>query len=292
MRHKGLSSKRVLIVGCGDVGMRTAKLLMPHYRVFGMVRSTDAAISLRAAGVVPVLADLDDSSSLTRIAGLADTVLHFAPPPNMGEIDTRTRNLLAALAQHGVQRLIYISTSGVYGDCAGEYIDETRTPYPVSARGVRRAEAERQVRQFARQTGVRVVIVRVPGIYAAERLPIDRLQRGTPVLRAEDDVYTNHIHADDLARIAVAALYRGDNCRVYHASDDSELKMAAYFELVAQAYDLPMPDAISREQAQACLSPMQMSFMSESRRMLNQRMKRELRVRLYYATVGDFLAEL
>ncbi|BBP02240.1 SDR family oxidoreductase [Sulfuriferula nivalis] len=290
MRHKGLSSKRVLIVGCGDVGTRTAKLLLPHYRVFGMVRSTDAAISLRAAGVVPVLADLDDRSSLTRIAGLADTVLHFAPPPNMGKADTRTRNLLAALAQHGVRRLIYISTSGVYGDCAGEYIDETRTPNPVSARGVRRAEAEQQMRQFARQTGVQIVIVRVPGIYAAERLPIDRLQRGTPVLRAADDVYTNHIHADDLAGIAVAALYRGANCRVYHASDDSELKMAAYFALVAEAYNLPMPEAISREQAQACLSPMQMSFMSESRRMLNQRMKRELRVRLRYATVGDFLA--
>jgi nucleoside-diphosphate-sugar epimerase len=247
---------------------------------------------LRAAGVVPVLADLDDKSSLTRIVGLADTVLHFAPPPNMGRVDTRTRNLLAALGRQGVRKLVYISTSGVYGDCAGAYIDETRTLHPVSARGVRRAEAERQVRQFARETGVSVVIVRVPGIYAAERMPIARLQRGTPVLRAEDDVYTNHIHADDLARIAVAAIYRGANCRVYHASDDSELKMAAYFELVAEAYDLPMPEAISREQAQACLSPMQMSFMSESRRMLNQRMKRELRVRFCYATVGDFLAEL
>lgn len=270
--------------------MRTAKLLMPHYRVFGVVRSTDAVISLRAAGITPVLADLDDKCSLTRIAGVADTVLHFAPPPGAGDADTRTRHLLAALARHGVQRLIYISTSGIYGDCAGAWIDESRTPHPVNARALRRVDAEQQVRQFARQTDVRVMILRVPGIYAAERLPIERLQRGTPVLRSEDDVYTNHIHADDLARVAVAALYRGASCRVYHASDDSELKMGAYFAQVAAAYGLPTPAAISREHAQACLSPMQMSFMSESRRMLNQRMKRELRVRLRYATVGDFLA--
>ncbi len=270
--------------------MRTAKLLMPHYRVFGMVRSTDAAISLRAAGITPVLADLDDKRSLTRITGLADTVLHFAPPPGAGETDTRTRHLLAALARHGVQRLIYISTSGVYGDCAGAWIDETRRVHPVNARALRRVDAEQQLRQFARQTGARVTILRVPGIYAAERLPIERLQRGTPVLRSEDDVYTNHIHADDLARIAYVAIYRGANCRVYHASDDSELKMGAYFAQVAAAYNLPEPDAISREQAQVCLSSMQMSFMSESRRMLNQRMKRELRVRMGFATVGDFLA--
>jgi len=270
--------------------MRTAKLLMPYYRVFGVVRSTDAAISLRAAGITPVLANLDDKRSLTRIAGLTDTVLHFAPPPGAGETDTRTRHLLAVLARHGVQRLIYISTSGVYGDCAGSWIDETRTPHPVNARALRRVDAEQQVRQFARQTGARVSILRVPGIYAAERLPIERLHRGTPVLCAEDDVYTNHIHADDLARIAVAALYRGASCRVYHASDDSELKMGAYFAQVAVAYDLPIPVVISREQALARLSAIQMSFMSESRRMLNQRMKRELRVRLRYATVGDFLA--
>lgn len=285
-----LSNKRVLIVGCGDVGMRTAKLLLPHYRVFGMVRSTAAANRLRAVGVTPILADLDDKRSLTRIAGLADTVLHFAPPPAAGDTDTRTRNLLAALAQHGVKRLIYISTSGVYGHCDGAYIDETRTPRPVNARAVRRVDAEQQVRQFARQTGAHVAILRVPGIYAAERLPLERLQRGTPMLRAEDDVYTNHIHADDLARITVAAMFRSANCRVYHASDDSELKMGAYFAQVAASYDLPVPEAISRELAMTRLSPMQMSFMSESRRMLNRRIKDELRVRLRYPTVADFLA--
>ncbi len=254
-----------------------------------MVRSTDAANRLRAAGVTPIVADLDDKHSLTRIAGLADVIIHFAPPPALGDSDSRTRNLLAALAQHHLQRLVYISTSGVYGDCQGERINETRTPRPVNARAVRRVDAEQQVRQFARQTHTHVAILRVPGIYAAERLPLARLQRGTPMLRAEDDVYTNHIHADDLARITVAAMYRSANCRIYHASDDSELKMGAYFAQVAAAYDLPLPEAISREQAQARLSAMQMSFMSESRRMLNRRIKDELRVRLRYPTVADFL---
>ena len=274
------------------MGLRTAQLLMPHYRVFGIVRSTDAANILRAAGIVPVIADLDDMRSLTRIAGLADMVMHFAPPPATGGVDTRTQHLLAMLARHQVKRLIYISTSGVYGDCNGAYIDETRTPCPVNARAVRRVNAEQQLRQFARRTGVSVSILRVPGIYSADRLPIARLQRGTPILRAQDDVYSNHIHADDLAMIAVRALHRGANCRVYHASDDSELKMGVYFQQVAVTYGLPMPVQISRAEAHATLSVTQMSFMSESRRMVNQRIKRELGVRLRYATVANLLAVL
>lgn len=284
----------MLIIGCGDVGMRTAKLLLSHYRLYGLVRSTDKASELRAIGIIPIVADLAKRDSLTRIAAIADVVLHFAPPPSLGKIDSHTRNLLAALARRVKlpQRLVYVSTSGVYGDCGGDWVSETRTPHPVTARAVRRLDAESRIRRFGRYTGVSSCILRVPGIYAADRLPLVRIERGTPVLRAEDDVYTNHIHADDLALLAVRCLTRGGNARIYHASDDSELKMGEYFNLVARAFDLRVPPIISRQQAEQTLPANLLSFMSESRRLLNTRMKTELRVCLQYARVGDFLTAL
>ena len=281
----------MLIIGCGDVGLRTAQRLLSHYRVFGLVRSTDTAVSLRAAGVTPIVADLDQQRSLTRIAAIADVILHFAPPPASGEIDTRTRNVLAALARRGQlpRQLVYISTSGVYGDCADAWVSEARPLHPASGRAIRRVDAEQRVRSFAQRTGMKVSILRVPGIYAAERLPLARIERGTPVLCAADDVYSNHIHAEDLARIVVLAMHRAANMRIYHASDDSELKMGAYFNLVAGAFNLPKPPQISRIQAQQLLPASLLSFMSESRRLLNKRMKQELRLRLRYPTVGSFL---
>jgi nucleoside-diphosphate-sugar epimerase len=262
---------------------------MPHYRVFGVVRSTNAANTLREVGVIPIIADLDNRASLSRLAGIADIVIHLAPPPATGTTDPRTRNLLALLAQQPLAQLIYISTSGVYGDCQGAYIDETHTPRPVNRRALCRVDAEQQIRRFAQHARTQVATLRVPGIYAENRLPLERLRRGTPILRDVDDVYTNHIHADDLARIIVAAVYRSRNARTYHANDDSELKMGAYFQQIATAYQLPIPAAISRALAQSTLSEIQMSFMSESRRMRNQRIKTELRVRLSYPTVGDFV---
>src|SRR5690606_37930035 len=102
-------------------------------------------------------------------------------------------------------------------------------------------------------------ILRVPGIYATERLPVERLQKGLPALNADEDVYTNHIHADDLARIIVAALFRGCNCRIYHAVDDTQMKMGAYFDAVADVCGLPHAPRLPREQLQQQVSPMMLS---------------------------------
>jgi nucleoside-diphosphate-sugar epimerase len=196
---------------------------------------------------------------------------------------------LAALARGKSlpQRLVYISTSGVYGDCAGARIDETRRVCPATSRARRRADAERQLRRFGRHNGVRVSILRAPGIYAADRLPLDRLRRGAHALRGEDDVYTNHIHADDLARLTCAALRRGRANRCYNAADDSEMKMGEYFDLVADRFELPHAPRIARSEAERTLSPLQLSFMSESRRLDNRRIKQELRLRLRYPQVAD-----
>ena len=283
----------LLIVGCGDVGLRVLKLLQGRWRVLALSSSPQRLATLRSLGALPLFGNLDQPPTLGRLGGLADAVLHLAPPPLQGVDDPRTWALLAALARGGrVQRLVYASTSGVYGDCAGARFDETRAVQPGSDRARRRVDAELRVRWFGRSTGARVSALRIPGIYASDREgghPRERLLRGTPVLLAQDDVYTNHIHADDLARICVRALTHGLPGRVYHASDSTELKMGDYFDLAARLCQLPAPPRIGRDQAADLLSPMQMSFMSESRRLDNRRLRRELRLQLRYPTVMEGL---
>ncbi len=283
--------RRLLIIGCGDVAIRAIPLLARRYRIFALVRAPARREKLRTLGVLPIPGDLDDRTGLERIAGIADTVLHFAPPGNSGTFDTRTRHLLAALSLgKSPERLVYISTSGVYGDCGGMIVDESHPPNPQTLRAQRRADAERQIRNWAKRNQVTACILRVPGIYAADRLPLDRLRQRLPCISGSEDSYTNHIHADDLARVAAAALRYGKACRVYHASDDSRLKMGDYFDAVADALGLPRPPRVSRAEAQRVLPETLWSFMNESRRLTNQRMKRELGVRLGYPAVADMLA--
>ena len=280
--------KRILIVGSGDVARRALPWLVRRFRVFALVRQPEAAAELRALGAVPVVGDLDDRRSLRRLAGIADAVLHFAPPPQTGEGDPRMARLLAALAGRSSlpQGVVYISTTGVYGDCAGVRVDETRPCRAQTARGRRRVDAERRLRAFGRRNRVRVALLRAPGIYAADRLPLERLRRGDPVLAADEDVHTNHIHAEDLARIACLALFRAGPGRAYNASDDSGLRMGEYFDAVAERFGLARPPRMARAEIVRHLSPLALSFMSESRRLDNRRLKRELRLHLRYPTVA------
>jgi nucleoside-diphosphate-sugar epimerase len=218
-------------------------------------------------------------------------VLHCAPPPPAGAADTRTANLLNALANTQIlpTRFVYISTSGVYGDCGGALVDESRALNPQSARARRRADAESQLALWCKSHAVALVVLRAPGIYAADRLPLARLRAGTPVLRDADDVYTNHIHADDLAAICARALDDDAPAGTYNASDDSEMKMGDWLDLVADRAGLPRPPRIARAEAQGRLPAELLSFMSESRRLSNARLKRVLGIGLRYPTVQDVL---
>ena len=286
----GLGKPRLLIVGCGDVGMRLIPLLRSRFRVFALTSQSERLSELRSAGVTPILGNLDSPQSLYRLKGLADIVVHLAPPPLQGSLDQRTRNLVAILPRHG--KLVYVSTTGVYGDCKGAFFDETRPVAPVNARAERRVDAERVLRRWARHHEGKLSILRVPGIYAADRLPLERLRQGTPALLDADDVYTNHIHADDLAQIIALALFRAQPLRVYHTVDDSALKMGDYFDQVAAAFKLPLPPRVPRAELSKQVSPMLLSFMSESRRLSNERMKTEVGVRLRWPAVSDLLASL
>jgi nucleoside-diphosphate-sugar epimerase len=290
--------ERLLIVGCGDVGLRVARDLRQRVRLLALTSSPGRIEALRAAGVTPLRGDLDRPASLLRLAGLATRVMHLAPPPAEAAAawwrDLRTATLLRALSKRGAPRaMVYASTSGVYGDCGGQRVSESRPVKPRTPRSQRRADAERAMRHFGRALRVRTSILRIPGIYAQDRksgTPRERLLKGTPVLHAADDVYTNHIHADDLARALIAALWRGKPQRAYNVNDDSVLKMGDYFDLAADLYGLPRPPRVPRSAAQDQLPLMLLSFMDESRLLRNERMKRELRIALRYPTVTQGLA--
>jgi nucleoside-diphosphate-sugar epimerase len=334
---RNLRRPRVLIVGCGDVGMRCVPLLRPRAHVFALTSHAGRSAELRAAGVTPLVGDLDARRSLKRLAGLAPTVLHLAPPQKTGDDDRRTRALLATLsarrdralraargavapvgrlrriraswaesetanivpdrvrwtaAPRAPVRLVYASTTGVYGDCGGAWIDETRITQPANGRAKRRVSAEQQLRRATMRGVVAASIARIPGIYAGNRLPLARLEKGTPALIDADDVYTNHIHADDLAAILVRLVTHGRPARVIHASDDTSLKMGEYFDVVADAFGLERAPRITRADAEQQMEPTLLSFMRESRRLVNRRLKEELRVRLRYPSVEDFLREV
>ena len=305
----------LLVVGCGDVGSRLARQLLARHaqdrlRVIGVVRSQASAQALRETGVITMVADLQHRHTLSRLRGFAQWMVDLAPPPNAGDGDPNTVHLLSALSGNRPRRIgahppgpanrtdtgtparrwVYVSTTGVYGDTHGAQFDETRPVAPASARAIRRVAAERGFRDAARRGAAVVSIARAPGIYAEDRLPVERLKKGLPALTPSDDVYTNHIHADDLARVCLAAVFRGRPGRVVHAVDDSDLKMGDYFDQVADALGLPRPPRVTRQALPALVSPMMLSFMSESRRLLNRRMHRELKVALRYPDVAATLA--
>ncbi|MDR0735500.1 MAG: NAD-dependent epimerase/dehydratase family protein [Zoogloeaceae bacterium] len=287
--------QRLLIVGSGDVARRAVTWLAQRFRVFALVRPENPSASdWRALGACPVAGDLDWPESLARLAGLADRVLHLAPPQAHGARDERTRHLLAALSRGGSlpRRLVYVSTTGVYGDCSGARIDETRPRRPLSAPARRRLDAENCLRRWGAAHRVSVVLLRAPGIYAmkdkdgaGERLPRARLEAGLPVLFAAEDVYSNHIHADDLARACCHALFWGGAGRSFNVVDASDLRMGDYFDAVADYLHLPRPPRCPRADLRQRLSPVQWRFMQESRRIENTRLTRELRLRLLYPKI-------
>lgn len=262
--------EQLLIAGFGDIARRALPALARRFNVTRLSRQYGA--------------DLDRPLESRK----ADAVLHCVPPPGTGDGDPRTAHLLAAL--QGGRRMVYISTSGVYGDCGGALVDESRPVNPQTARARRRVDAEHQLQRWSGEQGVALVILRAPGIYAADRLPVERLRAGMPVLRAEDDVYTNHIHADDLAAAAVRALELDAPAGIYNVGDDSNLRMGDWMDLVAGHAGLPKPPRVPRNRIAAEVSPEVLSFMNESRRLDNRRMKTVLGVQLRYPTVHQGLA--
>lgn len=278
-----------LIIGSGAIARLTLPLLPQRERVFALCRQPTAMADWRERGAIPMLGDLDEPDSLRRLGGLANTILHFAPPNADGTEDRRTKHLLCALGRAKIlpQRLIYISTTGVYGTRMGDWTFETSPLKPTTGRAIRRVDAESRLRQFGRRTGCQIMILRAPGIYDRQRLPLERLRRGDPL--PSENPWTNHIHAQDLAYAVRAALLRGKPQRLYHAVDDEPLPVNQFYTLLAQHFQLPVPEILPYDQLATRISAMSLSFLQESRRLGNHRIKRELRLNWRFPNVRSFL---
>jgi nucleoside-diphosphate-sugar epimerase len=283
---------RVLIVGCGDIGRRVARLWGARgAAVFGLARSPESAARLSRLGITPVPGDLDDRAALRGLPARGALVYHFAPPPADGETDPRTRALVEAVPDGDEpEKLVYMSTTGVYGDLKGGWATEETPAVPETDRGRRRLDAENVLRAWGRERKVPVVVLRVAGIYGPGRLPVEAIRRGTPVLAEAVAPYTNRIHAEDLARVCVAAAERGPGGSIYNVSDGVPGTITEYFHAVADRFGLPRPPAVGLEESRKVLSPSLLSYLSESRRIDSRRMREELGVALLYPTLAEGLA--
>lgn len=288
------ATKPVFIVGCGNIGKQIAtQLQKTGSRIFALSRSPETSVHLGQLNITPIEGDLDKAESLTGLPLAGCELYYLAPPPAKGEEDWRMTRFLAAISPENLPaRVVYISTSGVYGDRGGDWVDETAAPMPQTDRARRRLHAEESLQQWGSEQGVAVVILRVGGIYSPDRLPVERLRQGTPVLREEECGYTNRIHAADLARICIAAMRRGGDGEIYNVSDGHPGTMTGYFNAVADALGLPRPPALTMSEAEKVLSPAMLSYLTESRRLENQKMITELDVELHYPDLESGLRSI
>jgi nucleoside-diphosphate-sugar epimerase len=295
MSERVKSPPDIFIVGCGDIGTLLATNWQKRgARVTALVRSEASAQRLQGLGLETVHGDLDQADSLNALPSAGALLYYLAPPPPKGEGDTRMQHLLAALSgSHALpQRIVYISTSGVYGDSKGAWVSEETPPNPQSARARRRLNAETALRDFGRRHQVPVVILRVGGIYGPGRLPVERLQKGLPVLDEAECGYTNRIHADDLVSILLASAEKGRADNVYNVSDGHPGNMTGYFHAVADALGLPRPPSLTMERAREQLSEAMLSYLCESRRMDNRKLLQEFAIALRYPDLASGLAAL
>jgi nucleoside-diphosphate-sugar epimerase len=282
--------ERIFIVGCGDIGQRVAALESKEgRRVQGMARSDDVARRLASLGIEPIRADLDHAVSLRDVPTQGATLYYFAPPPAAGAGDPRLDIFLQAITPRLPIRIVYISTSGVYGDCGGAWIDELHPLNPITDRAKRRMAAESLLENWSDTTGVNVVVLRVPGIYGPGRLPFERIRAGRPVVTEAESPYSNRIHANDLARVCQIAGRHGDATGVYNVSDGHPTTMTDYFNRVADAVGLPRPPQVSMAEARRMLDPATLSFLEESKRLVIKRMRESLGVDLLYPTLAEGL---
>jgi nucleoside-diphosphate-sugar epimerase len=286
-----MSDDEVLIVGCGDIGRRVGRRLLAAGRpVAGLVATEESAAKLAEAGIRPLLVDLNDPDELREVSTAGALVFYFAPPPGGGITDPKVRAFCAAASgERAPKRLVYISTSGVYGDCGGALVTEETPANPQTARAKRRYDAEQTLLNWGAEQGVAVVILRVTGIYGPGRLPIFRLRDGHPLLRLEESSPTNRIHADDLAQVCVAAAEKGEPGEIFNVSDGHPSTMTEYFLAIAELVGLPRPRLISMEEARQVMTPLMLSYLTESRRMDNTRMLTRLGVVLRYPSLAEGL---
>lgn len=284
--------KKIFFAGFGDIARRISR----QPEVSGLplaviTRSDEKFAQLTALGFEALLDSFDDPENLGVLPLAGRTVFYTAPPPGGGFSDPRVGAFCTQVSSVNLPaKVIYISTSGVYGDCGGALVDEQTPLNPQTARAKRRVDAEEQMQQMAQRFGVPLVILRVTGIYGPTRLPLQRLQQNHPVLRQQESNLTNRIHAEDLARICVAAALKGEGGDIFNVCDGEHGTMTDYFNAVADHFRLPRPAQIGRTEATQVMNPLMLSYIDESRRMDNRLMLKKLAIELLYPNLAAGLA--
>lgn len=275
---------KTVIVGCGSVGRRIARLCIENAQEVVAISQTESSQKQNAElGANAICMDFDQPLHQANKLFDSAQLYYLVPPQKQGVTDLRSQQFLSWLGNQLLpQKVVLISTTGVYGDCNGEWVTEKTSINPQTERGQRRADSEQQWHSWCESKKIPLTILRVPGIYSNDRLPRERLQRGVPVVDANECGYTNRIHAEDLARVSIVAMQQAKHGTIYNVTDGTPGKITEYLQAAAQALSLPQPPIISMQEAQQQLSSGMLSYLSESRRISNQRMLDELGVELLY----------
>ena len=274
-----------VIIGCGDIGRRVIKGLLSQGHnetdIIGLVNTVESTERCAKLGVIGLRFDLD---TLNRNLSFCSEsyVYYMVPPQKSGVSDTRSQAILDHFTQEEIKpkKVVLISTTGVYGDCDGQWVTEETVTKPQTDRGKRRLDSEQQWQQWGRENKVPVIILRVPGIYAYSRLPEQRIKKQIPVVRPEDCGFTNRIHADDLALMCIAAIRKGKQGEIFNATDGQPGKISDYLQEAAKALNLePLPE-ISMEEGKSLLSKEMLSYLNESRKISNEKILKMLNIDL------------
>jgi nucleoside-diphosphate-sugar epimerase len=275
------------IIGCGDIGFRVAReLIRQEHQVQATIHFEEGVKVPQSAGIKTIVANFDFQEDVPDFSMHGQKLFYFMPPQGGGSSDYRMLNFCRKLAPDNYpSKIVYISTSGVYGDCGAELVTEETPINPQTSRAKRRASAENQLREQAEKLGFSLVILRVTGIYGPGRLPISQLTKGHEVLKAEDAPGTNRIHSLDLVQICLAAMAKGENGDIFNVCDGQESSMSEYFIAVAKMYGLPQPKQLSWAEAEKVMNPLTFSFLKESRRMSNRKILEKLGIEFQYPTL-------
>jgi nucleoside-diphosphate-sugar epimerase len=283
--------QKIVIAGCGYIGMRVAEIWSDRgVEMCCLVRSPEKARNLQAQGYSAVATSFDEQGSIP-VPELAGSMLYYlVPPPGGGITDTRARNFIAAMNNGGKpEKIIYMSATSVYSETAGGTVTEESPTEPQSAMGKRRLDAENAFRAYGGSNNIPVVVLRVSGIYGPGRLPLMQVSQGQPLLREEESGPSNRIHADDLSAVCIAAVEAAGAGGVYNVSDGHPSSMTGYFNACADLLGYPRQPQVSLEEARQVMSPLMLSYVTESRIVDNARMLRELGITLKYPTMLEGL---
>ena len=276
-----------VVFGCGDIGRRTVKWLLSSgvdaENVYAYVNTSKSAELCARMKVIALTVDLDKTIRDVSLCHEAD-LYYTVPPQKSGDLDQRSRALLENWQDNKItpKKVVLISTTGVYGDCDGQWVDESTPINPHSARAKRRCDSEEVWLKWGRSNKVPVIVLRVPGIYSFSRLPRQRLIKRTPVVNPQECGFTNRIHADDLAQVCVKAMELGVGGEVFNVTDGTPGKISEYLQAAAHVLGMePLPQ-ISMREAHKVLSAGMLSYLGESRKISNKKMLEDLDVVLNF----------